>query len=350
MTKLKNEVLTFKEIRKEFAKMPPKKFIWSGIKENSFGLVFGPSKSGKTIFCENLALNFAIGASEFFGYPLDGVPKKVLFIGLEEYWENRVERNESQFNSLTEIQKQLYENNFLYQPIDYLKMVITSEDWKKLKNTIKASEANIVIIDSITRMNHGNLEDSKVAQEIMQKLRDICYDLKITLICIHHTPKMYEKKLTMDSIKGSSVFSQEADFAIGINSIQKNSIRYQKEIFFRYLNCKEDLVNTFKINNNSCVELLGERDEDELLNGKDGRRDELKIKYILDYFKENTCKKHKTADLVKHFSNKLGIQERQIKNYLKKLLNEGKLKNSKKGFYYSSDCTDLNELNDEKDE
>ena len=47
--------------------------------EKSFGLVFGPSKSGKTIFCENLAMSIAMGKTDFFGYKLDGIPKK-------EYW------------------------------------------------------------------------------------------------------------------------------------------------------------------------------------------------------------------------------------------------------------------------
>ena len=59
--------LTFSEMLTNFENSPKEKFLFSGIKEKSFGLVFGPSKSGKTIFCENLAMKLAIGASEFFG-------------------------------------------------------------------------------------------------------------------------------------------------------------------------------------------------------------------------------------------------------------------------------------------
>ena len=100
MTKKVKHVLTFEEMIKELKKMPPKKYLWSGIKEVSIGLVFGPSKSGKSIWCENLGLKIAIGDNMYMGYSLDGIPKRVLYIGLEEYWENRVERNAKQHSIL----------------------------------------------------------------------------------------------------------------------------------------------------------------------------------------------------------------------------------------------------------
>ena len=36
-------------------------YYWRGIEDISFGYVFGPSKAGKTIFCENLAMSLASG-------------------------------------------------------------------------------------------------------------------------------------------------------------------------------------------------------------------------------------------------------------------------------------------------
>lgn len=107
--KVKNEksFLTLSEMLEEKKNRPESKFLWSGIKEKSFGLVFGPSKSGKTIFCENLGMKIAMGADEYLGYELDGVPKKVLFVGLEEFWESRAERNNKQLEELDSEQKEL---------------------------------------------------------------------------------------------------------------------------------------------------------------------------------------------------------------------------------------------------
>ena len=69
--------IKFSHAREMYRVMPPKQMLWSGVKEKSFGLVFGPSKSGKTIFSENLAISIAIGRKDYLGYSLEGIPKKV---------------------------------------------------------------------------------------------------------------------------------------------------------------------------------------------------------------------------------------------------------------------------------
>jgi len=340
--------LTFEEIHKAYKSQPPVDYLWNGIKEKSIGIVFGPSKSGKTIFCENLALNLAIGSKEYFRYKLKGKPRKVLFIGLEEYWISRVERNEKQFNSLSDEQKELYKKNYLYQPINYLQLVIKKKHWEKLTKTVKESQAEIVFIDSITRMNHGNLEDSRIAQEIMQRLRDICYTLQITLVCIHHTPKMHNKPITMDSIKGSSVFAQESDFAIGINSTQVGR-RYMKNIFFRYAPENNEKVKEFSMEESTILKLESSGYENVILNSNDRRRNDKNRTAIVDYLNTNSCKIFKTADLVDKFMVKLKLQERQIKNYLSDLVGEDCISSPKRGYYTSTNCLNLTDSQDEEE-
>jgi len=326
--------VSFKEMLIEFKKRPKIEFLWSGIREKSFGIVFGPSKSGKTIFCENLAMSLAVGKNEFFGKKLSGIPRKVMFIGLEEFWENRVERNVKQLAVLNEEEVKVLNENYLYQAIDYSKYIHQKEEWLKLKNTIKESKAEIVFIDSITRMNHGSLEDSKTAEEIMQRLRGICYDLGVTLICVHHTPKMYDKPITMDSIKGSSVFAQESDFAIGVNKTSKN-YRYIKNVFFRYSSCDDEVVREFEITDDVWLDYSEDNYEDKLLMKSDRRRNNSNRTTIIEYLNKNSSMTHKTKDLVNYFSDGLGIQERQVKSYLKKLVNEKEILNPKHGEYVS---------------
>ena len=124
----KKSYLTLEEMLVASRNRPKPKYLFSGVKEKSFGLVFGPSKSGKTIFCENLAMSLACGLKEFFGYPLDGKPRKVLFVGLEEFWENRIERNEKQYDVLSEDEKDLIAKNYLFQPIEFISKIIKDED------------------------------------------------------------------------------------------------------------------------------------------------------------------------------------------------------------------------------
>lgn len=338
----KKSYLTFKEMMVTFAKRPKVNYLWSGIKEKSFGLVFGPSKSGKTIFCENLAMSLAIGRKDFFGYSLSGEPKKVLFIGLEEYWEMRMDRNSSQFESLENSEKELLEENYLYQSIDFNRYIHQKEDWKLLSELIFESGAEIVFIDSITRMNHGSLEDSKTAEEIMQRLRNICYDLSITLICVHHTPKMYDKPITMDSIKGSSVFAQESDFAIGVNRTHKG-YRYIKNIFFRYATPDDLVVKEFEIQDDYWLNYFAESEESKVLERSDRRRDTNKREAIVEFFNKNSTSTFSTKELVEFFKSDLSIQERQVKNYLSSLVENQEIQTPKKGIYVSRNYVDKNE-------
>lgn len=325
--------INFSQIRELYKTMPPKKMLWSGVKEKSFGLVFGPSKSGKTIFSENLAISIAIGRNSYFDYPLDGIPKKILFIGLEECWENRVERNLSQFDALSEEEQLLMNENYLFQPIDYAKFIVTDENWEILFKTIENSGAEVVFIDSITRLTLEKLEEGKVAGKIMSKLRTISQDLNITLFAIHHTPKLHGSPIVMDSIKGSSVFAQESDFAIGINRTDKKH-RYIKNVFFRYSNDDDEFVKEFVIEPNAWLDLSGEVDEDEILGRSDRRKAQDKRDLVLNFFDSNPNISYPLNDVVSSLKPEIGLQDRQIKTYLSELTKSGKI-NSQKGYYYS---------------
>lgn len=336
------KTLNFSQIRELYKAMPPKKMLWSGIKEKSFGLVFGPSKSGKTIFCENLAIAIAVGRDSYFDYPLDGIPKKVLFIGLEECWDNRVERNILQFETLNEEEQLLMNENYCFQPIDYAKFITTEENWETLHETIAKSGAEVVFIDSITRLTLDKLEDGKVAGKIMSSLRTISQDLNITLFAIHHTPKLHGSPIVMDSIKGSGIFAQESDFAIGINRTDKKH-RYMKNVFFRYASDDDEFVNEFKITDNAWLDLSGEVDEDEILLRTDRRRAEDKRDLVRDFFDSNPNVSYSYVEAIENLKPKIGLQDRQLKTYLSELSKANKIDGSEKGYYRSVNCKLISE-------
>lgn len=338
-----SNIINFKEITKLYRETPPKKMLWSGVKEKSFGLVFGPSKSGKTIFCENLAMSIAVGKKDFFDYPLEGIPKKVLFIGLEEFWEDRVERNIKQFETLNQEEQALMETNYLYQPIDFSKLIIRDNDWEELQDAIGNSGAEVVFIDSITRMNHGKLEDSSTAEKIMVRLRTIAQDLSITLFAIHHTPKMFGKPICMDSIKGSSTFAQEADFAIGINRTDKN-YRYMKNVFFRYASDDDELVKEFVIPESTWLEFIDEADENEIILRNDRRRKDDKREVILNFFNNNPQTTYTSSEALTYVMNLADVKKRQAQTYLSKMSQSNKIKGLDGGIYCSVNYVKPNEV------
>lgn len=344
----KNKAVSFLKMLEEKRKRPKRKFLWRGIKVKSFGIFFGPSKSGKTIFCENLAIKLAIGSSSFLGFKLPGKPTKVLFAGLEEYWENRVDRNLEQYSVLTDEEKKIFEENFLYQNIDFHRYLTNSEQWANFIDLIINSQAEVVFVDSITRLNHGIMEDSKTVEEITQRLHEVAIETDITLICVHHTPKMYDAPITMDKIKGSSVLAQESDFAYGINRTSKG-IRYLKTVFLRYADDTEEKVKEFIINKSLWIEIQGEDYEEVLLQKSDRRRDDDKRDLIVKTVDNYHCESIPTKMLVKSLKSILGIQERQIKTLLKELVEEKKIKSPKRGYYESVNCTSQEGGSDEEE-
>lgn len=185
----------------------------------------------------------------------------------------------------------------------------------------------MVIIDSITRLNTKKLEDSSNAEYITRNLRSIAYQTKVTLICIHHTHKLRDSNLVMDSIKGSSTFAQEADFAIGIARSSKGH-RYFKDILSRYAGIDDQIAHEFEIDSSQIINKIGESDEDELLSRTDGRKSNTKDQ-ILEYFKSNPEKAVPIKELVSHVENHLGHKERTTKDYATKLYRDGLLTNEK---------------------
>jgi RecA-family ATPase len=328
------KTLKFSQARELYKTMPAKKMLWSGVVEKSFGLVFGPSKSGKTIFCENLAMSIAVGRESYFDYPLDGVPKKVLFISLEESFGNRLGRNILQFEALNSEEQALMDENYDIQELDFPQFIVTKENWDSLYELIGTSGAEVVFIDSITRMNHGKLEDGKTAEEIMSRLRIISQELDVTLFAIHHTPKLYGSPITMDSIKGSAVFAQESDFAIGVNRTDAKH-RYIKNVFFRYENDDDEFVKEFAINQDAWLEQSDDVEEVEILRRTDRRRAEDKRDVVKTFFDSNPNVRYSVKEAVEALKPITGLQDRQLNTYLSDLSKGKKINSSERGYYSS---------------
>jgi KaiC/GvpD/RAD55 family RecA-like ATPase len=249
------------ELLEKHKNLPEEKKLWRGIKENSFGFIYGAPKSGKSSLCECLAISIAAGKNTFLGTPLDALGP-VAYISLEESERSRIARNSLQIQSLSESELELLKTNFKVSNDELPITIHTDYHWQLLEENIAFSGAKIVIIDSLTHLCTGQIESSADAQKIVVRLKTLVNKLGITLICIHHTPKNNEKPLTIDSLAGSHVLSQGADFIIGVKSIYNQ--RYIKDVVYRHAKAEEEVL-TFEITDSREIRKIGTANESDIL-------------------------------------------------------------------------------------
>lgn len=236
------------ELEEIYENEPEPVFYWRGIEDVSFGYVFGPSKSGKTIFCENLAMSLAVGRDSFFNSKMIGKPKKVFFAAFEEDYRNRTRRMKKQKNGLTEKELDLYNKNMNLSGPNYPRFLNTQEDWVQFEKAVQNIAPEVLIIDSLTRIVNTDITNRDECKKVLARLRNFAYDNRMCLIVIHHSTKVSGKPLTMDGMAGSSVLSQEGDFSIGLNRNEMTNMRYLKEVFYRYLD-NNDMVTCYNVCN-----------------------------------------------------------------------------------------------------
>ena len=264
---------------------PKLDFIYSGIKENSVGIVFGPSKSGKTMLCENLGMCIAAGAGNYLGKDITVKSKKVLVVSFEEHYTSRTDRNIKQVQALEQTYGSDWLSNYIVVNEDLPRYMTTSEHWNELAQLIKSVGPVIVFLDSLTHMYSGSIEDSKVAIELTMKLRRLSEITGATVVAIHHTHKMYGQPLSIDTIAGSRVIAQELDFMIGLNRTIDGKM-YIKDVAFRYVPCYSEYVSTFTIDDNCWLNLDEQVDEFKLLSALDGRKDDVNCLLISEFLQE----------------------------------------------------------------
>jgi len=320
------------ELIRKVESAPPVPLIWKGIKKGGLGFIFGPSKTGKTIVSENLAYNIALRNNQFLDSELNTHDEKVFFISLEEpNIEKRGERNSKALSQFSNEELQQIDDNLDFVD-EYEQHIWTPDQWEDLISDIRRTNADIVFIDSLTHLYLGEIENSTFAQELTQRIRSAVDDLGITLIIVHHTPKLHGRPITIDSLAGSRVLAQEAEFMIGINK-GANGSRYLKDVAYRFQREKE-LVTQFKITNNFWIESQSTIPESRLLQEFDGRVDPTNRNQIFDFIKakaEDSKDGLVTTATIKEEFPDLG--DTTVHESLDKLIEENKIVREKIGNY-----------------
>lgn len=315
---------------------PPVPFVWSGIKKGSFGFIFGPSKSGKTTLCENLAMCLAAGLTKCFGFDIVADNYKVLFLSFEEYWQQRTDRNTIQASILYEnLGTDEWLDNYISIDEQVPRLINSEDEWLMIERLISDCKANVVFVDSLSRLYSGGIEDSGLAKQVSLRLRELTNKLKITLIVIHHTPKQTGKPITIDSLAGSRILAQEADFLIGVGKTPDGR-RYYKEVAFRYKPENSEMVQLFEIDSHLWLLPTAQMPEAEVLKEKDGRNDDTNADMIYEFIQDKTNSPQGetyTSELMKEFVEPEVISKQTLYNCLSKLETQKKISKKGKGIF-----------------
>lgn len=283
--------VTLGELMNRVANEEPPQMIYSGIRKNSIGLIAGQAKAGKTTFAENLLQHIAGGSDEFLGAKINVDNRKVLFYSMEEPYYMRSIRNTRQIRRLiakhgSEVLKNYVTND---ERMPKFIDILNNKDWELLKDFILEVKPSIAVLDSLTHMYSGSIEESSAAKAIMERINALATETQTTLAIIHHTYKLKGGGISMDSIAGSRVLMQEAEYMIGFNRTLSGTY-YMKDLAFRYTPCDPENARTFTIDEDNCVTLSGIVAERELISIADGRSDNTNRDKILNLLNDEAEK------------------------------------------------------------
>lgn len=132
-----------------------------------------------------------------------------------------------------------FSDKFFIDNIDFIelydkdpKLSFLESIFKKFKNDIVETRAQILIIDNITFLNTQTTQDQQASLDIMRKLIELKREHKLSVLVLAHTPKRAENSpITISDLSGSKHLSNFADsvFAIGKSS-KGSSNRYLKQV------------------------------------------------------------------------------------------------------------------------
>lgn len=331
------------DIIKRVEKEEPPKMIWGDIPEGSSGIIVGQAKTGKTTFGENLGFSLSVGRDSFFNKPLDGIPKKVLFVNFEESYRLRGLRNQKQIGNLSDKELELFSENYISTPTDFPEFLNTPEDWTIVRNYILKVDPDVIFMDSITRMCIGEIEKSSVSQKFFNLLNEHFLSLNKTFIFIHHTTKKNDVPLDMSSIGGSRVVSQEFEYAYGLSSYPNSKgKRYGAMLYNKYEFCDSDEAYVYEMDGTGWVNFINEDRTDRLFYGnknkqKDGRKDETNKIKILKCIESLTSPDSPTISSTKLLESLVDENREMSKStlygQLKSLLNKEEIVKEDKGEY-----------------
>lgn len=321
-------------------KEPEPKFLWNGILEGSKGIITGVAKTGKTTLAENLAISLSVGKEELLGFKLEGKPRRVAYLNLEENYRIFGRRNRKQIASLSSDEKKLFNKNYLSIPENFPEFLITDEDWLTVREYVIDSKAEVVFLDSLTHMFEGEIEKSFSAHKFIKKFRETFKGLNVTIVVVHHNTKGNDGPITQDNIAGSRVILQEFEFAIGLANIPTNNGgNYMCTLYNKYTEKDDTKAVIYKLKEDGWIEILGVANKFNLYkNTYDGRKNTSNKDVVYEFIESQTSQTSQTittSELMDKFIyNEDPVMSKDtLHKSLNKLNQDDSIKKVKNGVY-----------------
>ena len=234
--------LDFETFLRKAKQAPPMKRIFGDfIHSNELCLLAGKTGTGKSILAYTLADGWTRGHTEIMGQASDLTePTPVLYFDLELNQQQIAKR----FHS--------YEPAPLLLRPDFDELLKRYDEFsfEIIAKIIEEAEIKpkIVILDNLSAISLRALQDQETALDLIKQAKALKSKYDLTLIIVHHTPKISDnKELNIYDIAGSANIHNFIDSAIIINkSIQDTDLRYCKPVKSRSA-AETDRVLTLQI-------------------------------------------------------------------------------------------------------
>lgn len=246
------------EALKEAEKRPPMKYIWWGIPENPCViLVSSLPKIGKSCWMETFAYHLASTESnDFMGFPVSN-GKRVAIISLEEFEPNRSARQLKQVQNLLFSNVERIKENIYVLDGNFHQYISCNQHKKDLIDILLEVRPDIVLIDSLSRMYVGAIEQSEVAQNLMGFANEIAAKLQAPVVILHHLNKSKSTdEVDAKNVSGSRFVNQDASGMLIMGKTSSNQ-RYIKVLNWRYYPDDDQALRLFSIDENCLIQYEG---------------------------------------------------------------------------------------------
>jgi len=217
-------VQTANQVIQQSAKEPdPIELYPHLIVENELTILFADTGVGKSVFVVQVGVEIASAGH------------RVLFVDLELSPKQFEKRYRSQNGNLFKFPDGFYRADFT--PMCEMPKNISFEEFfmESLIKAVESCDANVIIIDNLTRLVSGDTDNAKAAIPILTSLYKLKTERQKTLIVVEHNKKSDPTRpISLNDLQGSKM---KANFADGVFTIGKShsshKIRYVKQLKVR---------------------------------------------------------------------------------------------------------------------
>lgn len=180
-------------------------------------LISGAPGCGKTQFSMQMLIAMATGR------PLLNMkisePRKVIYFSMEmNPAELKIFQNLMN-NGLTDEERKLLAENFMFVPIGHGVMFESTSDQKKIERLLETRQPENIVFDSLSTTTMDELSDERTAKRIMDYSRRIGQEYDTAVTFIHHNRKAQinnKKPTSLDDVYGSQFLTTALTTALGM--------------------------------------------------------------------------------------------------------------------------------------